>query len=145
MPRSKTLFTRRVRDASPSTLSPARRALGVVTALAAPLTYPLSFALAWPDPNASGAALWAAASDPELYEMVRWLAYNEVMVPCLAVTGAVSGLLLHVGLEHERDPLVEEPRRRELRELEAREHVRRRPLVVEEERDAVDVRHVVDT
>ena len=77
-------------------------ALGVVTALAAPLTYPLSFALAWPDPNASGAALWAAASDPELYDMVRWLAYNEVMVPCLAVTGAVSGLLLHVGLE----PLV---------------------------------------
>ena len=44
----------------------------------------------------------------------------------------------------ERDPLVEEPRRRELRELEAREHVRRRPLVVEEERDAVDVRHVVN-
>ena len=77
-------------------------ALGVVTALAAPLTYPLSFALAWPDPNASGAALWAAASDPELYDTVRWLAYNEVMVPCLAVTGAVSGLLLHVGLE----PLV---------------------------------------
>ena len=34
----------------------------------------------------------------------------------------------------ERDPLVEEPRRRELRELEAREHVRRRPLVVEEQR-----------
>ena len=77
-------------------------ALGVVTALAAPLTYPLSFALAWPDPNASGAALWAAASDPELYDMVRWLAYNEVMVPCLAVTGAASRLLLHVGLE----PLV---------------------------------------
>ena len=35
----------------------------------------------------------------------------------------------------ERDPLVEEPRRRELGELEAGEHVRRRPLVVEEERD----------
>ena len=44
----------------------------------------------------------------------------------------------------QRDPLVEEPRRRELGELEAREHVRRRPLVVEEERDAVDVRHVVN-
>ena len=56
--------------------------------------------------------------------MVRWLAYNEVMVPCLAVTGAVSGLLLHVGLEPlvaagrlggAREPAPSSPRRRRAR------------------------------
>ena len=87
-------------------------AIGMATALAAPLTYPLTFALAWSPASptvtaeaeaaAAQAQAWAWAYDPAVYEMVRELAYNQVMVPCLLTTGFASGLLLHVPLQ----PLV---------------------------------------
>lgn len=84
-------------------------AIGMATALAAPLTYPSTFAIAWnpasptitaeAEAAAAKAQAWAWAYDPAVYEMVRELAYNQVMVPCLLTTGFASGLLLHVPLQ----------------------------------------------
>ncbi len=43
-----------------------------------------------------------SAFAPETYEFIRWLCYNEVVLPCLAATGGAAGMLIHMALR----PLV---------------------------------------
>jgi hypothetical protein len=60
--------------------------------------YPACFALLWSDVFESSRFVWDLAS----YDFIRQLCYNEVMLPCLAITGGTSGLLIHFALR----PLV---------------------------------------
>ena len=69
-------------------------ALGVATAFAAPFTYPLCWALVWPE---SGAGQFIM--DAELYNFIFNLYIRDLFVPsALVITGAAAGGLLHEGL-----------------------------------------------
>ena len=72
--------------------------LGIIVALAAPLTYPSAFSVVWPGGGGGGIGLSDELFGPGSLSYLD-LIYNRVTLPCLATTGAISGALLHVGLQ----------------------------------------------
>ena len=72
--------------------------LGIIVALAAPLTYPSAFSVVWPGRGGGGIGLSDELFGPGSLSYLD-LVYNRVALPCLATTGAISGALLHVGLQ----------------------------------------------
>jgi len=71
-------------------------AIGAATAVVAPFTYPACFAITWPSLSQG---LTSAALDVESYNFIYELCYNEVMLPCLTITGGVSGLVIQSVLQ----------------------------------------------
>ena len=72
-------------------------AVGVATAFAAPFTYPVCWALVWPESSAGEAIM-----ETELYNAIFGLCTEPFVVFLLGTTGAAAGGLLHLGLR----PLV---------------------------------------
>lgn len=68
-------------------------AIGVTTALLAPLTFPVCWDLCFREPSDVRGMLF---TDPDVYNFISNMCYNSVGIPCLAVTGLAAGTFLHV-------------------------------------------------